>query len=514
MPTGCTLKEDQNIALALALARKALTSTAVADAIVDYQFDGSAFSDNSVYQAPEWGTAYPEWLLKRMLEPIDTIVYCNRGGAITDGTIKDDPPESIGIGGDALLPPAVPDIQSLAGLILHEVAHTKGLFHEFGYDYDNIPLYFNVYIPDYLSGKGLPVIRSVEPRETTLAPVGADDGFGWNEQVCVDDRFARGVAVIARSGLPPDDLAIQCSHTKGTGNDWLTAWAGYYSPNGTYSSSLCPSGQIMVGAYGFSDAQLGSIGPLCADLGTVRNGSSVSPPDENMPRVGADASMGLHWRRQCPTGMAVRSVRSRSGQSYVSRIELVCQQISMQEPIVLNPWRGPEVANPGHGRLLERCPGRQAVSALFAIYDSSHIIRVRGECRRIFGSGSSARLDGVIDQIVPAHGGNGRQAGGEGVGTPYGAASCPEGYLLIGLNTQIDPWKVGGIAGVCADIRRWGNASISENSTLWELTPWGIAGGSWTEYRCNRGEYLVGWWIGDWNGLTGIQGICRPFSFN
>jgi hypothetical protein len=92
--------------------------------------------------------------------------------------------------------------------------------------------------------------------------------------------------------------------------------------------------------------------------------------------------------------------------------------------------------------------------------------------------------------------------------------TCPNGFLLVGLGVGVDASGIKGARGVCADIRKWGNLAFSENSTIWTLMPHGSQTVPWSEYRCARGQYLNGWWLSEFNGVKGIQGLCRPFTLH
>lgn len=303
----------------------------------------------------------------------------------------------------------------------------------------------------------------------------------------------------------PSGLGMFCKHGSGSDVQYNTVLAG--QQDGEYVESRCPTGTLMVGAYGRAWDALQSIGALCADAGDVFWGTPTTVQEQ--PTFGLEQP-DLAWRRQCPAGMAVKALRARTNYQ-VSRVELVCQRVDTPEARITIGWRGPSYGEGGYGWVLERCPGREAVGGLRIKTGPGDVVgRLEGQCRRVTRQGTNNVVEnGGFFSRVAGHGDAGLDSS-----VAIHNDTCPAGSLLVGLATGTTNNEITGLGALCADAKAWGNAALDSASVVTPLPQRGSLAGSWNNTTCGRGQYLVGWWITEWNGVKGVSGVCEPFSIN
>jgi hypothetical protein len=494
--TGCTTSDQTaHLSQALSRARQALSHPNMLPMLIEEQFEGG--EHNNFESGPEWGTGYPEWIQKRMLENINTPIFC----APTQSSASRNNEESIGIHASLAQNATTPVlIDELAGTIAHEVAHTKGFKHSGGYTLYSVPTALDAIVQVVLGrGSRFKTRTADTSMEVTLAPVGNEDLIGSDEQSCFGTKLAAGFFAYGNAGSRPAGIGLRCKPNRGGAIDSSSGLAG--NSIGPFQTSSCPAGQVMVGAFGWASADLQSIGALCASEESVWAGDPVTGTPQNL----MGAQIDLQWRRQCPRAMAVKAMHARSNNGAISRVELTCQSSFFAEHIAYSTWNGPAAGTTGTSWINERCPGREVLNGINSRYHDG-LTRLEGKCVAISGSGPTAFINDFGHRVA-GHGNDGSD--GE-----YVPDTCPTGYLLVGMSLGADSTGIKGTQPICADMRKWGNLAYSENNTLYTLAARGSQTVPWSAYRCPRGYYLNGWWISELNGVKGLQGLCRPFTLN
>jgi hypothetical protein len=501
---NCNDLQQGHVTAALTQVRAAMLSPLMLPWLKEKIFDGADYGDrvlNGVWDWPEWATGYPEWIQARMTDSQNTSVNCGGASGFPGGSLKG--PEEINLGVTLTTTEPIP---SLAGVIAHEVAHTKGFDHPFTPSF-SIPETLRGAVEALAGGAtSLPAgDRQGLVGEKTLAPVGNATGNQLDyDKICAGTGFAAGI--YGYVWTVPTGLGFRCAPVGAAVNS-ATAMAG--GAWGSWAESACSPGLLMIGAQGYAKESLQSIRAICLDPWSILFGFGGSPV------VGSPMGLeqDLAWERRCPVGMAVKGMRARSAGYPISRVELICQSLATPESIDLTPPRNGAalVGQYGYWTYLERCAGRQAILGILPSYSSTEIIGLGANCREVRGSGASATT-GTLTRIAPQ---GGQQGGGLLPITYEQNDSCPLGSFLVGLGYNAPPGdKLRGVQAICADYRQWGNLSLPEGPLLQRLPRRGDTGGNWGDMLCQRGQYLNGWWIGSWKGVTGLAGVCRPFSLN
>jgi hypothetical protein len=477
------------------------------------------YHNNSYETGPEFGTGYPEFIASRMQEAINTRITCDRN--IGASSYKN-PTESITMY-DTQSPSSTTDLDAMAGVVAHEVAHSKGFDHPFHADATTIggrivgfdvPDFMTNAVPDILKHKAVLRIRSGEPQETTLAPVGLHQGETIGELFCPDTTVATGIFGSYRTGdLAPSGLGLRCKAGNVAGP--ATSSTSQAGSGDAALGASCTNSEVMIGLWGRSNKGVQSVAPICAPQAKVW----VSDPSTTTLRPGFGNAQDLSWTRQCPAGMAVRGFRPGTDFSaptrFLSRLELICQRLASTEPITTALWRasagGPAAGGAGFTWSLDRCIGRQAMHALKVgvTRDGQRVRRIEGVCTRFLKDSSSPDEGASVATErtglpVPGYGGDGSE------GSPL-YLDC-SGSVLVGMDVQSDPVAgIQGLRGIGGDLRYWPDGNTPE---AWALTYTQNVGQSdiATRYKCPRGWYLAGFWASEQEGVKGLMGSCRPFK--
>ncbi len=443
-------------------------------------------------------TGYPEYVVAKMSNDVPTVIRC--GG---DANSPLEAPTHTGTERiqltDFLVSANTSTSASIAGMILHELSHTKGFAH-FGLDGNqSVPVLLQsrtdwIFGTKTTYGGG----RSSFPHETILAPVGQDAGYArpgdsFNEVPCIGTQFADGLQIDQlAANQPPSAIAMTC-HDRGSQRFSLTHAGGNFTDT-IITRSRCAAGEVLVGLHGRSTSKLGSVGLICASESTV----AAQGTTERVVSALGDNSGYITWRRKCPAGMAVKSIRGRYDQ-LVNRIEISCQ--SFTQPEVLTLSYSDDVAGAGGSRdwgnwwVEERAPGRMAMKRIDAMMNADGTIaRMGGHADIVQRTSSGNQLQGGIIPI-PAH-------GHDLYGVVKNEAACPAGQLLVGIDTYGGSY-LNGVQGLCAPL-----ANAAQISTAPLL---GGTAGTKKRLTCGAGKFVVGWMINADTGIRGLQLVCRQF---
>jgi hypothetical protein len=440
-------------------------------------------------------TGYPEYVVAKMSNNVPTVIRCGADANTPIGSPTHTGTERIQLTDSTLFG----NLGSAAGMILHELSHTKGFAHFNGVDDgQSVPVLLQSRTDwifgtrsDYWGG------RSSFPHETLLAAVGQDAGYArpgdsFNEVPCIGTQFADGLQIDQMAaGQAPSAIAMTC-HERGSQRFSLTPPGGNFTDT-IITRSRCAAGEVLVGLHGRASSKLGSVGLICASESTV---AAQGTAERVVAALGNDTGY-VTWRRKCPAGMAVKSIRGRYDQQ-VNRLEISCQSFTQPEVLALS--YSDEIAGTGASRdwgnwwVEERAPGRMALTRIDVLMNADGTIgRMGGYADIVQRTSTGNQLQRSIFPI-PAH-------GNDLYGVPNQNASCPTGQVLVGIDAYAGGTFLNGVQGLCAPLAN--TAQISTASLL------GNASGTKERLACGAGQLVVGWMINADTGVRGLQLVCR-----
>jgi hypothetical protein len=438
------------------------------------------------------GNAYPEWIMSRLADPEFSAIRCTGQSESVVG------PEFINVSGSKIEAGAV----ETASVILHEIAHTKGLSH-----YDG--LWESAFGPPNLLQTCSRAISAGQPwvkwrsraQETTLAPVGIGRatlaGFTSAGQTCPGGTFGMGVFGQASSSRI-DTLGLICKTPGQTAGNrtWPAQFLASKAPAFELTCSQANGAAVMVGATGAADDLPKGLRALCAMESDV-----VKNVDARTTTALVGDSWGIGWTRQCPAGAAVKALRVR-GYEHVSRIELTCQSLTNPEAITTTyaPWIG---GNWGLGWFMEESVfSRDALYELGVIHDGTAIIRFAARSRPVIGSGRSASLQND-ERPFPGYG---RDTTNNRIAPTRQSCGADNNRALVGVRVNWTAPAIHALQGICAPITGW-----TSESQLTYLSVQGSTPGQWSQTLCPPNYYMIGYGANASDYLHIFQPICRQF---
>ena len=451
---GCTSAERTKI-------REAM-SYVVANLFVDSAFPRCL--ENAILSRTEG--ASPEAILARLREPIPTRIECKDQvcGA----------PEPVGcapvdISAERLSLQksnvANATVESIAGTILHEVAHNKGWNHPANGQFKD----FNFRVPNQVGrcmtfgfSRGR-LQRNLAPGETHLAPAGGAGGEPFRH-VCPGATFATGGVGTASGGLR--SLALDCE----TG---ATATAG--GSGGTRTAKTCRADELVVGAWGTADGLLNQVGVSCAPRTQIEAGEVAWQRSHGL----GGTPEGRAFERTCPPGMAVKGIAGQAG-ARIDQLQLVCETVgsARRDEPVDGDFVGTRTGNAGGGT----CLGNGLLIGLFG-RAGGEVDQLGGVCRTTTAGPFGRPVIGPDDSVHLVDG-----VGGDG-GARFGD-NCPGGHALVGVRVRAGE-RVNQIGGICAEPGAWSSPDTAATRTSTPLRGASTAG-TLHELTCARGAYLVG----------------------
>jgi len=421
-----------------------------------------------------------------------------------------------------------PTAARVASVMLHEIAHTKGYSHFWGYEGaegvtdHRASTEYAYSVPEQVErcstslsdGTARPngQRRSAMRGEVELQPVGGGNGLPF-EALCPADRGAvYGISVATTPG-EVSTLSLFCRASLSGAEG---AVGGPLGP-GTAVRRDCPPGQVVVGVAGaMSMTNVGSLSPLCADDARVRANLSYTA-QATPPPVSVN---GMHaFTRQCPQGMVMRGVYGRTDNLSLDQIRVVCQQPGLSALPAAFPML-PMGTGPTDVVRRDFCTDQGAMTGLHGLFTAQRISRFGGICRGLARDTTSQRwtIRSTEDHVTPGRG----VFSGEGYAfnEQWTAATaddqryrCPTGQVLVGVAVRLGAvGEVASLAGQCASVDAWNSAAASPLSFT---TVFGrsVATSSLDVVRtCPRRHYLAGLETARGTSST-ITGVTRVTPF-
>jgi hypothetical protein len=478
---------------------------------------------------------HAEWIMAKMTStartiPISCVAPINGAQANWDTTVIHIDP--VVVSGYAS--------EDLAGLIGHEAAHMFG-FIEMSQvaviEYSrSIPMQIQTCTAHIARNTNPPERLSDLTEEVALQTIG--DHSSAREYTLLADRdyrticpsllFASGIAgSYSQDGVQA--IQMSCTDAAFVHNDNSPAVGDSV---GVSFQAKCGNGQVMVGIQGQAGIMVNSIGPACANVSDVQAGTPYVPVLG--PTYGAENGDAPDWKRICPAGMAVRSLRGHFGVAAsgtsrkINSIQVVCQSIN--KPRILQvayaggwspnsstlPWTSTD------------CSGRGAVHTLLTTVNrigTAGIRHLNGGCVNFTGYGSG------VEQIGSEYfmSGVGSPVLGNNPFDPEGTDFesldyCQQGDVLVGVNVNADRRTsaqnpIRGIQGICAKAREWAEVSSPQAAT-YNLPYRGPVDGSVSlTWSCPQGMFVSGFRAQGAFGATWEQSslgqfyvTCRSFE--
>ncbi|MBN1605641.1 MAG: hypothetical protein JW940_03370, partial [Polyangiaceae bacterium] len=276
----------------------------------------------------------------------------------------------------------------------------------------------------------------------------------------------------------------------------------------------CSAGQVMVGLWGQGGIFVNSIGPVCEPASEVVAGTQTTLSYGT--RYGAENVDDPTWKRVCPAGMAVRSLRGHFGvgasgaERKMNSLQVVCQSAANPRSLDIY-YSGGWSPNPSPKPWTSSdCPGRGAVDLLTVAWRPEYGVEYLGGWCSIF-TGSAGNVQ--REAHFPALSGVGLNPSGM-QSTSYD--KCLDGDVLVGLNVNLDitsAFPVRGVQGVCAKASDWAQLS-NPNVPTYTLPARGPFDGWWGgEWRCAQSMFVSGF-RGQSDLYFGMFDLaCRSFGF-
>lgn len=480
---GCTPSEQGRISDAMGLITASLESSD----------DYLECVKSAVLTADDGATA--EELVERLRENMPTSIECsdvvcndpNTAGCAGVGI----PTEDISLQRSYLLNA---DIESIAGLIVHEVGHNKGLGHPgTWFEPDSRFRAIRQLQECMRADEPAGLARDAAEGDTELARVGGEGGSPF-ELACPGGHIGRGLVVDSSSSYV-NRLALRCdvSTTGSVGRFRDSIWS---------RNRTCPAGEVLVGVKGRAGSILGRLSMICADEDDVVAEQMTVGAQR---WVGGNSQSGTDFERRCPAGMAVKRLRGRSG-SRIDQLRVGCEAypVSARGQNELQPVVGTTTGSP----IEDHCMG---FGVLTGIWGSSGgaVDRLGGRCLSTVSNfwGVPDLDDDAAYQSIEA-------VGGEG-GNNFDD-SCPTGQAVVGLRARTGS-LVGRVQAICSDVSQWSSTS---GTPAISYTPYrGTGGGTTTNQICPQGKFVVG--MRTWASKTvhatptvnGFAPVCRRVGF-
>lgn len=479
--------------------------------------------------------AYPELLLSILKENIGTTIICGPAGS---GNAD---PETITVGQFAFdvanaefAARGIPKENTIADLMIHELAHTKGRLvlplgtgHEGPEEvvngtgdcvqgcierqmsittlvssclFDGRPMDWNfVQAPNLIPFRSL---MGLVTGEAALSPVGvAIDMNAPAENHCLQSEV--GVGLSGRSGALVDKLGMVCR--TGTSEFVNTPTGGN---GGVAFDSRCPANEVMIGIKGRAGMKLDQVGAICALSSSVAAGGSAT--NVNLPSFGG--TTGNVFERRCPSRQVVKGMRIRHSGT-VQRVELVCQKHDQLRSIItggatrLGGTAGTRLAD-------EHCPSMSAMDVFWGVADDATgaLNRLGAGCTKVSNTSAGGLITEAIaggdnsNHMLTFHGF--QQPEGTGLGRTGG---CGANSLMVGMTAWTSSNSVRAVRGICAsNATQWsgGLSTSTFNSSQLGTPP---AGSTQASFTCPFKSFLTGWRIAEDPNVMSITPRCRAF---
>ncbi len=436
----------------------------------------------------------PEAILERLREPLPTRIECK---AQVCGAPEPAGCAPVGISTESISLQKAnvrnATVESLAGTIIHEVAHNKGWNHPPNGQFKD----FNFRVPNQVGrcmsfgfSRGR-LQRNLAPGETTLAAAGGGGGEPF-ERACPGAGFAIGGVTQVSGSLR--QFALQCQ----TG---MSSTVGSSDDSSTRTSRSCRPEELVVGAWGTADRLVNQLGLLCALRDQIEAKNIAW-----LRSIGlGGAPVGLPFERLCPPGMAVKGIQGQAG-ARIDQLKLVCESLDSGRRKTRQQlaFSGTRTGNAGGGT----CLGNGLLIGLFG-GAGGEVDKLGGVCRTTTAGLLGVPKIGPDDSVHIVDG-----VGGDG-GTRFGD-NCPAGSALVGVRVR-SAERLNQIAGICAKPSEWSSPGSTPTRSM-TPTRGASTTGTLRTLECPRKSYLVGLEV--WGKKTvhasptvqGMAPICRNLT--
>jgi len=444
----------------------------------------------------------PEYILKELRENMPTKFLCRDLAPGVDAASAIDTADEQLTFDHAYLESWWANPAFMAGTILHEIAHAKGYEHgdTSGLDYGYAPSWQldacsrAISSGDYHPDEGFGIVPIAHGDYADYRADASQPGqVGGLAGTPKDDLCGPGKFLTGISGYYDDEgiagLAFQCRLPDGSGTDTTTLRG---RAEGTAFAQVCPTGEFLVGIQGMSDSKLRSLGGFCVPMDDIE--SFTESYDYSLLSIDG-ANVGETYHRHCPSGHAMKGIRSYATSTGVQGYTLSCEWVGKanEQPVSLLDRAGQTSGQ----QYLDRCPRYAVMNGLFG-RSGAEVDALGGVCLKVYDRGDYVQRGGP-GLIVPAR-------GSVSAGQDWPDEECPFGEALVGLDVRSGA-RVDRVRGICADVEKWSNGTSSP--TLTRLSWHGGTGGTLATYLCERDSFLSGWqtWVDEHNGSKRVFGL-------
>lgn len=331
----------------------------------------------------------------------------------------------------------------LAAIIVHEVAHNHGWWHN---------QFYGPTWPDQVQGcifRGQPfgARRSHMAGPTLLTPAGGDGGTERSLR-CNSDELAVGiVSAVADNGrlvrLQPLCQDVEGSVRQGNPYTW-----GMNLPAGAVRiEDRCPAGYGLIGINGSAGAYVERVQAVCGHLGHLYDadgGVAISNRPSRGRWVGSSFSRGCAGR-SVATGMAVREG------ALVDGFQLECDDFPLDRRSI--GWNRGGHGGWGGSPSLLRCPGTMALTGIYGQRDQGHagLANVGGRCKPMTDQGIALGDGWGWSIAFTEFAGRTEETEADNIKL---RTVCPDGEVLVGLRLAANH-IVADVAALCADPDTW-----------------------------------------------------------
>jgi hypothetical protein len=386
-------------------------------------------------------------------------------------------------------------VDEIAGVIVHEVLHRKNFGHPGSSLLTDYPFTVPVQTAQCvrrLQVRGL--ARSAAPGDTELAMFGGTGGDPFDLR-CPSGGLVTGMRV--GSGEDINFVALHCGPV-------TLGPVGEERGTIRTENRRCPAGQVGIGLRMRAGRLVNQMAMECAALDALK--ANQSSPATSLLFLGGEGAGPLAATRTCPTGMAMKGLRGRSG-ARIDRVRVICEDVdTVRQPA---PHSLALVGQRNGLAKSEHCLGHGVVTTVYG-HSGGSLDRLGVACAATRASrvlpDAAVVLAGSTTHALDWNGGNG--------GSPF-TLPCPANTVVVGLEFR-QRTGVDAVRAACVGINDWrpgGPAAIA--FTSWKGHPRGIV----RSRICPRGSFVAGLhsWskktVHDEPTLQGVAPICRAISY-
>ncbi len=372
-----------------------------------------------------------------------------------------------------------PFVEAVGSSLAHELMHNHGFQHPNGYQVNSVPDLIEECV---LYDHPLTVHHEHLSDRAPIAHVG---GAGGTEQdaLCGPQQIATGIFGATGGALTRFGLRCQ-SPLLGQLSGDVRVGGGAVPGGSTPFEDVCPTGQTLIGLWGWAGDMVTLVQPVCETLAKVRSDEGRVFGDYIGPEHGTRS--GEFFFRYCPSRQVVTGARLAQG-SQVNRVALVCDDVrSLRVPATRDA--GSSGGN-GGAPFSRACEGNGVMTGLFGRHNGDSVLQTLGaECSPMTGEfpDYGARTRYFVDPAGPALTDNG-DAGWR--------KTCADSQVMVGMRLVSSAVNghgpyVRNATPLCARFDSWRDgtgvpAAVGDSAILTAL-------GTVTDVTCNAREVVVG----------------------